>query len=160
VFVTFRKANREPFSASARDLILQHCIHDDGKRFELQAAVVMLDHVHMLLTPMRDHEGWPCALPEILKLIKGVSARSVNKLLGGSGPVWQDESFDHVLRCDESLAEKLEYIWQNPVRAGLVKRAEDYRWLWVEGCANSKCNVKGSGQECPLHTSAKTKRPI
>ena len=85
----------------------------------------------MLLTPMRDQEGWPYALPEILKLIQGVSARSVNKLLGGSGPVWQDESFDHVLRSDESFAEKLDYIRQNPVRGGLVKRAEEYPWFWV-----------------------------
>ena len=131
VFVTFRKLNREPFSASARDLILRHCMRDNGKCFELHAAAVMPDHVHMLLTPMRDREGWPYALPEILKLIKGVSARGVNKLLGGSGPVWQDESFDHVLRSGENFEEKLEYIRQNPVRAGLVVRPEEYRWLWI-----------------------------
>jgi hypothetical protein len=51
-----------------------------------------------------------------------------------SGPVWQDESFDHVLRSDESLKQKLEYIRQNPVRQGLVKKSEDYKWLWIEGC--------------------------
>jgi hypothetical protein len=85
----------------------------------------------LLLTPLRDQEDWPYALPVILKLIKGMSARSVNKLLGNSGPLWQDESFDHVLRSDESFAEKLEYIRQNPVRAGLVTRAEEYSWLWV-----------------------------
>ena len=132
VFVTFRKLNREPFPASVRGLILQHCTYDNGKRFELHAAVVMPDHVHMLLTPMRDATGWPYALPAILKIIKGVSARSVNKLLGSSGPVWQDESFDHVLRSGESFAEKLEYIRQNPLRASLVSRAEEYPWLWVE----------------------------
>ena len=131
IFVTFRKLNREQFAASARDAILRHCLHDDGKRYILHAATVMPDHVHLLLTPICDQEGWPYALPTILKLIKGVSARSVNKLLDGSGPVWQDESFDHVLRCDESFAEKLDYIRQNPVRAGLVKAAEDYPWLWV-----------------------------
>ena len=132
IFVTFRKLNREPFAANARDVILQHCLHDDGRRFILHAAIVMPDHVHMLLTPTRDQAGWPYSLPEILKLIKGVSARSVNKLLGSSGPIWQEESFDHVLRSDESFAEKLGYIRQNPVRAGLVKRAEEYPWLWVE----------------------------
>ena len=102
IFVTFRKLNREPFAASARDAILRHCLHGDGKRYILHAATVMPDHVHLLLTPICDQEGWPYALPAILKLIKGVSARSVNKLLDGSGPVWQDESFDHVLRCDEA----------------------------------------------------------
>jgi REP element-mobilizing transposase RayT len=132
IFVTFRRLSRDPFAASARDVILQHCLHDDGKRYILHAAIVMPDHVHMLLTPMRDPEGWPFSLPAILKLIKGVSARSVNKLLGSFGPVWQDESFDHVLRCDESFVEKLEYIRQNPVRAGLVKSVEEYPWLWME----------------------------
>jgi putative transposase len=131
IFLTFRKLNREPFAANARNVILQHCLHDDGKRFILHAAVVMPSHVHLLLTPLRDEQGWPHTLPAILKLIKGVSARSVNKLLGVSGPVWQDESFDHVLRSDESFAEELEYIRQNPVRAGLVTRAEEYSWLWI-----------------------------
>jgi len=142
IFVTFRKLNREPFAASARDVILRHCLHDDGKRFVLHAAIVMPDHVHLLLTPMRDPAGWPYALAAILKLIKGVSARIVNKLLGSSGPVWQDESFDHVLRSEESFEEKLEYIRQNPVRAGLVNRAEEYRWLWVEGLANSRARSR------------------
>ena len=132
IFVTFRKLNRDSFAASARDVILRHCLHDDGKRYILHAAIVMPDHVHLLLTAMRDQNGWPYALPSILKLIKGVSARNVNKLLGSSGPVWQDESFDHLLRPEESFSEKLEYIRQNPVRRGLVKRAEEYPWLWVE----------------------------
>jgi hypothetical protein len=70
-------------------------------------------------------------LPAILKLIKGASARSVNKLLGADGPVWQEESFDHLLRSQESLEEKLQYIRQNPVGKGLVSKPEDYKWLWV-----------------------------
>ena len=92
----------------------------------------MPDHVHLLLTPLCNEEGWPYGLPAILKLIKGASARSVNKQLSISGPVWQEESFDHVLRSQERLEEKLEYIRQNPVRRGLAQRPEDYRWLWVE----------------------------
>jgi len=71
-------------------------------------------------------------LAKLLKLIKETSARSVNRLHGTSGPVWQEESFDHVLRSEESFEEKLEYIRQNPVRRGLVTRPEDYRWPWVE----------------------------
>jgi REP element-mobilizing transposase RayT len=72
-------------------------------------------------------------LSEILRGIKGASAKSVNQLLGGSGPLWQEESFDHVLRSEESLQQKIEYIRQNPVRRGLVKTPEDYRWLWIRG---------------------------
>jgi REP element-mobilizing transposase RayT len=135
VFVTFCKAIRIPFAPEARDAILQHCLHDHGKRYELHAVVVMPDHVHMLLTPLRDENGWPYSLPTILKLLKGTSARSINKLLNSTGPVWQEESFDHILRSQGSLDEKMEYIQQNPVRRGLVKRPEDYKWLWVEQTA-------------------------
>jgi REP element-mobilizing transposase RayT len=132
VFITFRKANRIQFSPEARDAILHHCLHDHGKRYNLHAAVVMPDHVHLLLTPLRDEKGWPFSLPIILKLLKGSSARSTNKLSNLTGPVWQEESFDHVIRSQESLNEKLEYIRQNPVRRGLVKGPEDYKWLWIE----------------------------
>jgi len=132
LFVTFCKLIPTPFTADARTAILRHCRYDEGKRYQLHAAVVMPEHVHLILTPLEDEETWSYGLPAILKLIKGASARSVNELLGGDGPVWQEESFDHVLRSQESLEEKLEYIRQNPVRRGLVKRPEDYRWLWVE----------------------------
>ena len=42
------------------------------------------------------------------------------------------ESFDHVLRSEESFEDKREYIRQNPVKAGLVERPEEYRWIWLE----------------------------
>jgi REP element-mobilizing transposase RayT len=100
IFVTFCKLIRAPFPGAERDLVLEHCLHDNKKRFDLHAAVVMPDHVHLLLTPLPDDEGWPYAMPFILKLIKGMSARSVNKLKATSGPVWQEESFDHVSRSD------------------------------------------------------------
>jgi REP element-mobilizing transposase RayT len=76
LFVTFCKLIREPFSEAARDVILGHCIHDHGRRFDLHAAVVMPDHVHLLLTPLSDNKGWPYPLSAILKSIKGTSARS------------------------------------------------------------------------------------
>ena len=135
LFVSFCRLNQVAFTPDARDAILHHCLHDNAKRYDLHAAVVMPDHVHVLLTPLRDEKDWPYSLPAILKLIKGTSARSVNKLLGSGGPVWQEESFDHVLRSQESFEKKLEYLRQNPVRRGLVERPEDYKWLWVEQSA-------------------------
>ena len=133
IFVTFCKLDRTAvFSAAARDIVLQHCLHDDGKKMRLHAAVVMPDHVHLLLTLLEDQHGWPYALAAVLKLIKGISARRIHELSLSSGPVWQEESFDHMLRSNESFDQKLEYIRQNPVRRGLAARPEDYRWLWIE----------------------------
>ena len=100
-------------------------------RIHLHAIVVMPDHVHLLLTPLRDENGWPFPLVDILQCLKGATAHRINKLLHTSGPVWEEESFDHVLRSNEDLKNKCEYIRQNPVDAGLVHRPEDYRCLWV-----------------------------
>ena len=43
---------------------------------------------------------------------------------------WQRNFFDHRLRGDESVDEKLEYILRNPVRAGLIKSGEQWPFLW------------------------------
>jgi hypothetical protein len=40
--------------------------------------------------------------------------------------LWQPSFFDRTLRSDESICEVIRYIVQNPIRAGLVERAEDY----------------------------------
>lgn len=63
--------------------------------------------------------------------IKGASAHKVNKALDRKGKLWQEESFDHVLRSSESLDQKVEYVRQNPVRRGLVSSPGEYPWLWV-----------------------------
>jgi REP element-mobilizing transposase RayT len=147
LFVTFCTGARLILPDCARDLVLEHCLREGGprplagggaratppppSRIHLYAVVVMPDHVHLLFLALRDETGWPFALVDILQCLKSATAHRINKLLRTSGPVWEEESFDHVLRSEESLQEKCEYIRQNPVKAGLVARPEDYRWLWV-----------------------------
>ena len=131
LFVTFCTGPGIPLPGNARDLVLEHCLREDNRRIHLYAVVVMPDHVHLLFHPLKDNHGWAFPLVDIMQCMKGATAHRVNKLLQRSGLVWQEESFDHVLRSDESLKEKAEYIRQNPVRRGLVKRPEDYRWLWI-----------------------------
>jgi REP element-mobilizing transposase RayT len=146
LFITFCTGGRRVLPEPARDLVIEHCLREGGilplagegarptrtmPRIDLHAAVVMPDHVHLVLSPLRDKNGWPFPLVDVLQCFKGATAHRINRLLRTSGPVWEEESFDHVLRSDESLKEKCEYIRQNPVRAGLVREPEDYRWLWV-----------------------------
>jgi len=131
LFVTFSTFQRWILPTQARQAVLDCCLQENGGAVNLHAAVVMPDHVHLIFTPLLDTENWTCSLPDIMRRIKGRSAHHVNRLLGRRGRVWQDESFDHVLRSSESLAEKIEYVCQNPVRAGLVQSADCYPWLWV-----------------------------
>ena len=122
LFVTFGTFGRWTLPEAARDLVLRHCLHDHGRRIQLSIAVVMPNHVHLLFWALRDGDGWSFRLVDIMHSLKSASAHSVNRLLRREGPVWDEESFDHVLRSDESWEEKREYIRQNPVEAGLVRR--------------------------------------
>ena len=94
-----------------------------GKRYILDAYVVMSDHVHLLLTPLFD---WN--LSKILQGIKGYTSREINKLLSRKGSFWQDESFDHLVRHEAGWLDKFDYIHNNPVKAGLVDIPEDYEF--------------------------------
>jgi len=132
LFVTFSTWKRQQLPESIRDLVLRHCLHYHGLKIFVHAVVVMPDHVHMIFTPLPNESGLAYSLAEIMNGIKGASAHSINKALGRRGKVWQDESFDHVLRSDESTRGKAEYICQNPVRKGLAKTEDDYPWLWRE----------------------------
>jgi len=87
----------------------------------------MPDHVHILITPYAE---W--TLDRIMRRIKGVSSRQINLVLNRRGPLWQDESFDRILRSTEDVRKTGEYIAQNPVRKGLVEHEDEYRWLWRE----------------------------
>ncbi len=128
-FVTFRVWNCPYLSPAARTIALRHCLFENGRKIELHACVVMPTHVHLLFTALEDERGEPFPLAGIMKGIKGTSARNINKLLNRRGQLWQDESFDRIMRSGE-FQNKLEYILTNPVSAGLVTKPEQYRWLW------------------------------
>jgi len=136
-FITFVTRFRQVLPGWARDITLGCCLHDHGIRHSLHLAVVMPDHVHLILTPLTDEQRrLIVSLIEIMRSIKGASARAINQRLGQRGAVWREESFDHVLRSSENLDAKIDYLLLNPVRAGLVQDWQMYPWLWRRPVAN------------------------
>jgi REP element-mobilizing transposase RayT len=128
-FVTFRCQRGIQLPSRARDLIMAAIEACSGKSIDLDAAVVMPDHAHVIFRLVEPHR-----LSGVLRQIKGRSARQVNQLLEQNHrlkpvPLWMEESFDHIVRHEAELDEKIEYIRQNPVRSGLVTKPEQYRWL-------------------------------
>jgi REP element-mobilizing transposase RayT len=89
--------------------------------FKLFAFVVMPEHVHMLCMPTET-----AGLRSIVMNVKRDSAWQINRLLRRSGRFWRGEFFDHWMRTKAQAARTVEYIHENPVRRGLVKRPEDY----------------------------------
>ena len=89
------------------------------------AWVVMPDHVHWLF------ELKSGSLPALMQALKGRGAFEVNRAKEAKHLTWQKGYHDHGVRAEEDLVEIARYVVNNPIRAGLVKRREDYP-LW--GC--------------------------
>src|SRR3989442_8138578 len=101
---------------------------------------------------------------KVAKAIKGTSAHSINRKLHSHEAVWQEESFDHVLRSSESLDAKIDYVLQNPVRKGLVRIAREYPWSWRKPMDHQDRSRRGGGPHPPhdaehRQTLAGTARP-
>jgi REP element-mobilizing transposase RayT len=95
--------------------------HFHGERYELNAAVVMPNHCHVLIRPF---SSWP--LEGVLKSWKGYSAKEINRELGRSGSLWQSDSFDRIVRDEEHYRQVVRYIRENPRKANLSPG--DYRF--------------------------------
>lgn len=89
-----------------------------------------------------------------MRTIKGASARAIQQHLGQHGAVWQEESFDHVLRASENLDAKCDYILQNPVRAGRdLRLAHLSLALAPIGTESLRPASKGPPERTPNHVA-------
>jgi REP element-mobilizing transposase RayT len=102
----------------------------DIKRFDVHAAVVMPDHFHVVgaLTDL--------ALAAIMHSLKSFTAHRLVEI-GFQPPVWQSGYHDRALRDEDDYITSIRYVVENPVRAGLVSRADQYPHLilppwWVK----------------------------
>ncbi|HKS03780.1 MAG TPA: transposase [Chthoniobacterales bacterium] len=94
-------------------------IYHERARWNLNLLVLMPDHLHALIGV----DG-RTSLAQLIRDYKRITTKM-------AGVKWQRNFFDHRLRHDESFAEKFAYICQNPVRTGLVRTEEDWRYVFV-----------------------------
>ncbi|MFM8829468.1 MAG: alanine--tRNA ligase-related protein, partial [Spartobacteria bacterium] len=150
--VTFSTSQNRHLTAAERDIVMASIRYGhDHAHYELYAACVMPDHVHLLLEPQiksETNEGETVfySLTEILQAIKSTTAHRINKAANVTGVhVWEEESFDRLIRGDADLQEKFEYICRNPWDAKIQLPDGTYPWLWTsehdavsrEGAENS-----------------------
>lgn len=118
----------------------------DGKVYQLDAFCVMPNHVHTVFKPQmteelarklakraisktkNDEDENGAVLAVIMQSLKGYTARECNRVLNRQGTFWQHESFDRVIRDQAEYDRTIEYVINNPVKAGLVKKWQDWKW--------------------------------
>ena len=147
-FVTWRTSRRACLTAEERTLTLAAIRHWDSIRWRLYAAVVMPDHVHILVQPLTiPEEQSPVWYPlgSILHSVKSYSAHQISRLRGKSGAVWQEEREDRIIRNERELWEKWQYLRNNPVKGNLAPTAEEYPWFYQQSgvCPDKTGTVTG-----------------
>ncbi|MDP3046597.1 MAG: transposase [Chloroflexota bacterium] len=110
---------RDDFAALVQDSLL----HFDGQRYQLLAWCVMPNHVHVLV---ETREGYP--LGEVVHSWKSFTAKQINQRLSRSGGMWAADYYDRYIRNDAHLQAAMDYIESNPVKAGLAKRPDEWRF--------------------------------
>ena len=90
----------------------------------------MPNHVHLVCTSLLQEDGTWRPLYRILQSLKRHTARRANEILDRRGSFWQAESYDHVARDSAELERIVQYVIDNPVKAGLVSEWESWPWTY------------------------------
>ena len=151
-FLTFAARPGVNFDRAERAIVLESVKWGHPELWELHGAVVMPDHVHMLLTPRGasvgasdsatrlrgassdkrtpEDERW-LSISEIVKGIKSVTARKINRRRGRDGSLWDDDYYERTVRDEDDFRVKMEYLERNPVKRGLAKNGSEWDGLWL-----------------------------
>jgi putative transposase len=119
--------------------VLYH--YREQKKYLLHEFVVMPNHFHLLITPGE-------TLERAMQLVKGGFSFRAKKELRISSEIWQTSFYDRRVRDMDEFEKMRHYIRENPVRAGLVARAEDYSY--------SSANPKWATDEVPQRLKPET----
>ncbi|OGN99158.1 MAG: hypothetical protein A2Y58_01100 [Chloroflexi bacterium RBG_13_51_52] len=132
-FITFKAASGYELVDAAKDIIFNTIRHHADKKYKLYGCVVMKTHVHIVLSPLEESKNSYYSLTQIMHSIKSYSANRIQRALNKQGSVWVVENYDRIVRDDDAYYEILNYILFNPVKAGIVHKPEEYRWLFYRG---------------------------
>lgn len=95
----------------------ERLFHFQDVRYLVSCYVIMPNHCHLVIRPFDGQK-----LESILRAMKGVVARHINAAHGGAGALWQEESYDRMIRDEEHLWRVVQYVGRNPRLAGLAVR--------------------------------------
>jgi putative transposase len=148
-FVTIKCwQSRAVFQVSENaEILIETLFHyRDRKDYALHEFVVTPDHLHLLLTP-----STTSSLEKAIQLIKGGSSHRIHKVRNPNMEIWQVGFYDWTIRDRNDWQAKVEYIHDNPVRAKLVQKPED----WPYSSANEKFSLDPIPDKYQLSSGAK-----
>lgn len=104
-------------------MMSESLLHFQSQRHVTSCFVVMPNHIHAVILPINGHE-----LEDCLQRIKQFVSLHVNKTLNQKGALWEEESYDRIVRDEEHLWNVVQYIGRNPKQAG-IPADQWVRWI-------------------------------
>jgi REP element-mobilizing transposase RayT len=104
-------------------MVQENLFHFNGIRYNILRWCIMPNHVHVLIEIL---EGW--TLSTLMHGWRSYTSHQANRILERTGNFWMEEYFDRYIRDERHLEIVINYIDNNPVKAGLVDEA--HKWPW------------------------------
>jgi putative transposase len=98
--------------------------------FEIDAMVVLPDHIHAVLSLPSDDADfstrWRLIKARFAKALPNAEWRSAVHVVRRERAIWQRRFWEHLIRDDADYARHVDYCYINPVKHGLVNRVQDW----------------------------------
>ena len=108
--------------------ILRNTMHYyNGKTYDLYAFCIMSNHVHLVVRALKKEDEPNYEVDQIVQSIKKYSSKQINEFRGRTGQIWDNFYFDRIIRDEENFYDVMNYVLNNPVKAGLVDSAGKWR---------------------------------
>jgi putative transposase len=104
-------------------MVEEALLHFDGRRYRLLAWCLMPNHAHVVVEIVAEN-----SLSEIIGSWKSFTAKQANNIIRRSGAFWHADYFDRYMRDEDHLARTIDYVENNPVKAGLVTASAEWPW--------------------------------
>ena len=105
----------------AAKIVQDSLLHYNEMKYILHAWCIMPNHVHVIFH-MLDN----MSQSEIIHGWKSFTAHSINTLLNRKGQLWQNDTYNHIIRTSEEYYYQIRYVWNNPAKAGF----STWQWRW------------------------------
>jgi len=135
-YLTVVTHERNPILIENIELLRKSFRHSKTKYdYTIEAIVIMPDHFHVILTPKNVSD-----YPHIIRTIKQYFSKhcerkyyahieqSKSREKEGYKPIWQKKYYEHTIRDEKDFDEKLNYIYNNPIKHRYVDKIEDWEY--------------------------------
>ena len=129
-------------------IVRDNLFHFDGIRYHLLNWCIMPNHVHVLINVI---DGW--TLSQIMHGWRSYTAKEANKILGRTGQFWMEEYFDRYIRDEKHLLAAMEYITNNPIKAGIVLPPGSTGGSPMQAQASGLCSQDSNAQPAMAQAS-------